>query len=254
MANTVFDKAVIETAAKEQLISKVNTRALMDVDTSLAEQSGMTKVINVYEYSGAAEALNEGQGNTTRGSIAPTKVEYKVKRVQANFDYSDENFYADNAVLDIGVDGATNELKNKINADFIGECGKATLSVPGGLSYDTIVDAIAKLNVEDESGIFVVVSPEDKAVIRKDEDYKAARQGEVVYNGQVGTIAGIPVVVMKGADAPYVMTKEAVKLLLKKDITVGTERDEDKCLNSVYVRAFYICALHNATKICKIVD
>ena len=254
MANTVFDKAVIETAAKDQLITKVNTRALMDVDTSLAEQSGMTKIINVYSYSGAAEALAEGEGNTTRGSIAPDKKEYKVKRVQANFDYSDENFHADNAVIDIGVDGATNELKNKINADFAGECAKATLSVSGGLSYETIVDAIAKLNVEDESGIFVVVDNEGKATLRKDEDYKTARMGEVVYGGQVGTVAGLPVVQVNGINGAYVMTKDAVKLLLKKDIEVGVGRDEDTCINSVYVRAFYICALHNATKICKITD
>ena len=254
MANTIFDKSVIETAAKEQLISKVNTRALMDVDTSLAEQSGMTKIINVYEYTGAAEALEEGQGNTTRGKIAPTKKEYKVKRVQANFDYSDENFHADNQVVDIGIDGATNELKNKINADFAAECAKATLSVAGGLSYDTIVDAIKTLNVEDESGIFVVVDNEGKATLRKDEDYKTARMGEVVYTGQVGAVAGLPVIQVNGIDGAYVMTKDAVKLLLKKDIEAEVDRDKDTCINSVYVRAFYICALHNATKICKITD
>jgi predicted deacetylase len=122
------------------------------------------------------------------------------------------------------------------------------------LSYETIVDAIAKLNVEDESGIFVVVDNEGKATLRKDEDYKTARMGEVVYGGQVGTVAGLPVVQVNGINGAYVMTKDAVKLLLKKDIEVGTERDEDTCINSVYVRAFYICALHNATKICKITD
>jgi hypothetical protein len=252
MANTVYDKKIIESVAKDQLITKVNTRALMTVDTSLAEESGMTKIINVYAYTGAAEALEAGQGNTTRGSVAPTTAEYKVKRVQANFDYTDEDFHADNAVVDHGVAGATNELKNKMNADFAAECGKATLSVPGELSYDTIVDAIAELNIEDESGLFVVIPNEDKALLRKDPDYMAARQGEVVYNGQVGTVCGIPVIALKGFTAPYVMTKDAVRLLLKEDIEAGTERDEDKCINSVYVRAFYVCALVDATKICKI--
>lgn len=252
MANTVIDKKVIQDSAKEQLITGVNTRALMNVDTTLAEQSGMTKVINVYAYTGAAEELAAGEGNTTRGAVAPTTAEYKVKRVQANFDYTDEDFHADNNVVEYGVKGATTELKNKMNADFAAECAKATLSVDGALSYDSIVDAIAELNIEDESGIFVVIPNEQKALLRKDADYMAARQGEVVYNGQVGTVCGIPVIASKAFSAPYVMTKDAVKLFLKQDVEAGTDRDEDTCVNSVYVRAFYICALVDATKICKI--
>lgn len=252
MANTVYDNKIIESVAKDQLITAVNTRSLMNVDTTLAEGSGMTKVINVYSYTGAAEELAAGEGNKTRGSVAPQTAEYKVKRVQANFDYTDEDFGADNNVVDHGVKGATNELKNKMNADFAAECAKATLSVPGALSYDTIVDAIAELNIEDESGIFVVIPNDAKAELRKDPDYIAARQGEVVYTGMVGTVCGIPVIASKAFTAPYVMTKDAVKLFLKKDVQAGTQRDEDTCINSVYVRAFYICALTDATKICKI--
>lgn len=252
MANTVYDKKIIESVAKDQLVTAVNTRALMNVDTTLAEQSGMTKVINVYSYTGAAEALAAGEGNSTRGSVAPQTAEYKVKRVQANFDYTDEDFHADNAVVDHGVKGATNELKNKMNADFAAECGKATLSVAGALSYDTIVDAIAELNIEDESGIFVVIPNDQKALLRKDPDYKAAEMGTVIYNGQVGTVCGIPVIASKAFTKPFVMTKDAVRLFLKQDVEAGTDRDEDTCVNSVYVRAFYICALVDATKICAI--
>lgn len=252
MANTVIDKKVIETAAKEQLITKANLRSYMTVDTSLAEESGMTKVINVYAYTGAAEELGAGEGNSTRGAVAPTTAEYKVKRVQANFDYTDEDYHADNAVLDFGIDGATTELKNKMNADFATECGKATLSVEGALSYDTIVDAIGELNVEDETGVFVIIPNDQKALLRKDPDYVAARMGEVVYSGQVGTVCGIPVVASKAFTAPYVMTKDAVRLFLKQDVEVEQDRNKDTCENSVYVRAFYICALVDATKICKI--
>ena len=77
--------------------------------------------------------------------------------------------------------------------------------------------------------------------------------GEVVYNGQVGTIAGIPVIATKAlTDASYVMTKEAVKLFMKKDVEVEQDRDADKRTNSVYLRTAYVCALVDATKICKI--
>ena len=250
--NTVYDNKIIEAKAKDLLTTAINTRSLMTVDTSLAETAGMTKTINVYTYNGAAEELEAGEGNSTRGAISFTGTDYKVKRVQANFDYTDDDFMKDNTVVDNGVAGATAILKNKMNADFFAECAKATLTEEGGLSYDTIVDAIGKLNVEDESKVFVVIPNEAKAALRKDPDYIAARMGEVVYTGQVGTICGIPVIASKAADAAYVMTPEAVKLFMKKDVSAGSERDEDTCVNSVYIRAYYIAALVDATKICKI--
>ena len=252
--NTVYDNKIIEAKAKDLLTTAINTRSLMTVDTSLAETAGMTKTINTYTYTGAAEELENGEGNSTRGSIAFVGHDYKVKRVQANFDYTDDDFMKDNSVVDNGVSGATAILKNKMTADFFAECAKATLSVSGALSYDIIVDAIQKLNLEDESKVFVVIPNEDKALLRKDEDYKTARMGEIIYTGQCGQICGIPVVASNAADAAYVMTPEAVKLFMKKDVSAGTERDEDTTTNSVYVRAYYIAALVDATKICKITD
>ena len=77
--------------------------------------------------------------------------------------------------------------------------------------------------------------------------------GEVVYNGQVGTIAGLPVVPSKAlTDAAYVLTKEAVKLFLKKDVEIEQKRDGEIRQNTVIERAFYIVALEDATKIVKI--
>jgi hypothetical protein len=255
MANTVYDNKIIEAKAKDLLTTAINTRSLMTVDNTLAESAGMTKTINVYTFTGEAENLENGEGNSTRGAISFDSKDYKVGRVQANFDYTDDDFMKDNSVVDNGVAGATAILKNKMNADFFAECAKGNLKVTAELSYDAIVDAIAELNVEDESKIFVVIPNTWKAKLRKDPDYIAARYGDVVYTGQVGTICGIPVVATKAlADAAYVMTPEAVKLFIKKDIGVGQERDEDTTVNSVYIRAYYLAALVDATKICKIAN
>ena len=252
MANTVFANKVIEAKAKDLLTTAVNTRSLMAIDASLAAEAGMTKTINVYTYAGTAEELGVGEGNSARGTISYEGKDYTVKMVQQAFDYQDEDFMKDGTIVDNMLKGANQVMVNKMTADFIAEVNKATLSVDAELSYDAIVDAIAKLNVEDESGIFVIVNPEGKATLRKDADYVAARMGEVVYNGQVGTIAGIPVIVSKAVEAPVVMTKDAIKLFMKKDVEVEQERDADTRTNSVYLRTAYICALVDATQICKI--
>ena len=259
MANTIFNNKVIEARAKDLLTTALNTRSLMTIDNSLTSNAGMTKTINVYTYSGEAEELTAGTGNTAskRGSITYTGTDYTVKMVQQAFDYLDEDFMKDNTIVDNMLKGANQVMVNKMNADFITECKKATLSQTfakgGAISYDTIVDAISKLNLEDESGVYIILPNAWKAALRKDADYKSARMGEVVYNGQVGTIAGIPVIATKALTTKaYVMTNEAVKLFMKKDVEVEQDRDADKRKNSVYLRTAYVCALVDATKICAI--
>lgn len=255
MANTVFNNKVIEAKAKDLLTTAVNTRNLMAVDNSLTAEAGMVKTINVYTYSGEAEELGVGEGNSNRGSIAYVGTDYTVKMVQQAFDYADEDFMKDNTIVDNMLKGANQVMVNKMTADFVAEAKKATLShTAPAFGYEAIVDAIAKLNVEDESGLFVVIPNAWKAEIRKDEDYKSARMGEVIYNGQVGTVCGIPVIATKAlTDEAFVMTKEAVKLFMKKDVEVEQERDADTRTNSVYLRSAYIVALVDATQICKIV-
>jgi translation elongation factor EF-Ts len=54
----------------------------MTVDNELSQNAGMTKTINVYTYSGAAEEVAVGQGNTNRGSISYVGKDYTVKTVQ----------------------------------------------------------------------------------------------------------------------------------------------------------------------------
>ena len=253
MANTVFANKVIEAKAKDLLTTAVNTRSLMTVDNTLAQNAGMTKTINVYTYSGTAEEVAAGAGNTSRGSITYEGTDYTVKMVQQAFDYYDEDFMKDNTIVDNMLKGANQVMVNKMTADFITECDKATLSSNfTTFGYEAIVDAISTLNLEDESKLYVVIPNAWKASLRKDADYKAAQMGQVVYNGQVGTICGIPVICTKAlTDKAYVMTNEAIKLFMKKDVEVEQDRNADKRTNSVYLRTAYICALVDATKICK---
>lgn len=254
MANTVYSNKIIEAKAKDLLTTAVNTRSLMTIDNELTQGAGMTKTVNVYTYSGTAEEVAVGEGNTSRGSIKYVPTDYTVKMVQQAFDYQDEDFLKDNTIVDNMIKGANQVMVNKMTADFIAECEKATLTHTfTAFGYEAIVDGIAKLNLEDESKLFVVIPNAWKAELRKDEDYKSARMGEVIYNGQVGTVCGIPVIATNAlTDAAYVMSAEAVKLFMKKDVEVEQDRVADTRTNSVYLRTAYLVALVDNTKICKL--
>lgn len=253
MPNTVYDNKVIEAKAKDLLLTALNARNYMTIDTSLAESAGMKKVINTYTYTGEAEELEAGQANTGKGSITFVPTEYVVKRVQQTFEYTDDDFMKDPTIVDNMLKGANQVMVNKMVADFKGECEKASLSAPyTKMGYEAIVDGISELNLEDESAVFTIIPNAEKKDLRKDEDYKGARMGEVVYSGQIGAVCGIPVVASKAFEAPFVMTKEAVKLFMKKDVQVEQKRDIETKTNTVVLSTYYVCALADATKIAKL--
>lgn len=277
MSNTVFANKVIASKATELLKTKLNHRSLMTIDTDLQGSEGMTKTINTYTYTGEAEILAAGSGSTAakRGSVAYVGQDYTVQCIQQAFDYLDEDFMKDNNVVDVATKGATEVMANFLTDKFYtalattdGDAvspaelvGKTEFANGSAISYDTVVDAIADMNVEDESKLVLVIPTEWKADIRKDDDYKSARMGEVIYNGQVGQIAGIPVVATKAlnhtqsvAAKAYLLTPEAVTLFVKKNVEVEQDRNKDTRSNAVYLREYYICALTDATKARKIVE
>lgn len=259
MANTVFENKVIEAKAKDLLATSVNHRSLMTIDNSLVENEGQTKTINCYVYTGEVEELADGSKNTVRGSVSFTGKDYTVKRVQQTFDYTDSDFQKDSSIVDIALKSANALMVNKMTADFYAECAKTAntmgvLEYSDNLSYNVVVDAIGKMNVEDESKLFLVINPGQKMWLRKDEEFKGARSGEMIFNGMIGTIAGIPVIVSKACDGAYLMTNEAVKLFMKEDVEVEQARDIETKTNTVVLSSYYVVALVDEGKIVKFVD
>ena len=267
MANTVYANKVISAKATDLLLTSLNHRSLMTIDTDLQGSEGMTKTINTYTYTGEAEVLAAGVGSTAakRGSVAYVGKDYTVECIQQAFDYLDEDFMKDAKVVDIATQGATQVMANFLTNKFYAALattasgaelvGKTTFAKNGAIGYDVIVDAISDMNIEDESKLFILIPNSWKADLRKDEDYKSARMGEVIYNGQVGQIAGIPVIATKAlTDKAYVMTPEAITLFVKKNVEVEQDRNSDTRANAVYLREYYVCALTDATKARKIVE
>lgn len=258
MANTVYANFVLETKLTDLLNTKLNTRNLMTIDNSLTETAGMIKKINTYTYTGAVETVAKGAKNTVRGAVSYTPTQYEVAVAQEVFDYFDEEFMQDENVVDMGMKGASTLMTNDMNVKYFAEVAKATLKqtyVKGGkISYDTVVDAIQKMNLEDETGLFLVIGTGLKADLRHDADFKSAELGKILFDGQIGTISGVPVIVSKlvTAKKAYLATKEAVTLYTKKDSEVEQERDGEARKNTVIMRKVNLVALTDATKVVEI--
>ena len=254
-SNVIQDRKVIEDRIKDILETSLDTVQLMTIDNDLAENAGMVKSINTYEYEGAVEAVAEGATNTTRGIVKFIEKEYRVQVKQQVFDYTDEQYMKDPMVVEVGAKGMATTMKNDMNSDFFTEIAKTTtLHECETFSYDAVVDAIGKMNVEDENGLFLLIGNDLKAVIRKDADFKASRLGEILYTGQIGDICGVPVIVSKKVPVKtaYLATKEAVTLFMKKSSELESDRKKEERINTEIARKVCLVALTDATKAVKI--
>jgi hypothetical protein len=255
MAHTVYENEILSSKINDILTTKVDLNNYMTIDTSMTENAGMKKVINTYTSTGSVEELGMGEGNSTEITVSFVPSEYEVKTYQGKFAFYDEQEMQDPMVVDTGLAHSADHMTNKWTELAIAEFEKATLTQDGAAwSFDVVVDAVAKMNLEDEAGLFLLISPADKAAFRKALKDDLSYSEGFVRTGYIGSVAGVPVVVTKAVPAGkgYLATKDAVTVFIKKDSETEYERDADKRNNSYWVRKVGVVALTDATKVVKV--
>lgn len=254
MAHVMYENFILSNKINDILSTSLNINNYLTVDTSMTQGPGMKKTVNTYTSTGDVEALEMGQGNTQGIEVSFTSAEYDVLTYQGKFEFYDEQEMTDPMVVDTGLQHSADRMVNKFVKLAVDEYDKATLAVQGAWSFDLVVDAIKEMNLEDETGLFLLISPADQAEFRKalKDDLKYSEG--FVRTGYIGSVAGVPVIVTKAVAAGkgYLATKEAVTVFIKKDSETEYERDADKRKNSYWVRKFAVVALTDATKVVKI--
>lgn len=255
MAIQLYDNFVLENKMTDLVNTNLNVNALFTTDTSLESEAGLKKIVNKYTYSGTVEKLTKGAKNTVKGSVTLVPTEYTVERYQQTFGYNDMDVMQDPYVLDVMTTGAAETMANHIRTQYFGELAKiSNTSTYTTLSYDTIVDALQTIGREVESDQFIIMGLDGKAAIRKDADFKASRQGEILYTGQFGDTCGLPCLFSKlvPEGTVYVTAKDQVKFFVKKAGSVEQDRDIETKDNTVVYERHGLIALVDDTKSVKL--
>jgi hypothetical protein len=168
----------------------------------------------------------------------------------------DEQAMIDPMLVPVGTRHMGTDMFNHVNAAIFAEFKKATLAVTASaFNFDAFVDAMAKLNVENEPDTFAFVHPEDMAKIRKALKDDLKYVSEFSKNGYVGTVGCGTNLYLKKDAAPgeiIMATRDAVTLFNKKGVEIEQERDANIRKNSIWSRKYYLAALTDATKAVKI--
>lgn len=258
MAHTIYQNFVLENKLEDLLTTHIDMNQFATQDTSLVEEAGMTKKINQYTSTGNVEDLAMGAGNTQEIEVSFTQVPYTVGVTQGRFAYYDEQEMTDPMVVDAGLYGLATRMTNDLTAKIIAELDKATLTYDAsatGLTFDAIVDAIAKFPHEDaEDGLFILINRADLAGLRKNLKDELKYVEAFARTGYIGSVCGVPVYVSDAVPAKkaFLATKEAVTVFTKKGSETEQERDANIRKNTVYARKVMLVALTDATRVVEI--
>ena len=250
MAFTGYENFVLENKMTDLVNSNLDVRSLMTIDFSLAESAGLKKIINKYTYTGAVEKLAKGAKNTTKGSVTFTPNTYTVNRYQQTYVYNDMDVMQDPYLIDVASKGASDLMANEIRSEYFTELAKiSNESKYTTFNYAAVVDALASINKEVETDMFIIMGADLRAKIRKDSDFIASKQGEILYTGQFGTICGLPVLFSKlvPEGTAYITKKDAVKFFVKKEGSVEQDRDIETKDNTVVYERHGVMALVDDT-------
>ena len=258
MATThgLYENFVLENKMTDLVNTQLEVNALFTVDNSLSTEAGLKKTINKYTYNGEVEKLNKGEKNTTKGAVSFVTDEYTIERYQQTFEYNDMDVMQDPYILDVATTGAAQVMANDMKSKYFGELAKISNTYEYDVfNYDAVVDALAEINREVETDMFLVMGTDLRAAIRKDDDYKASRQGEILYTGQFGTISGVPCLFSKltPAGEAYITAKDQVKFFVKKEGSIEQDRDIETKDNTVVYDRYGVMALVDETKSIKLV-
>lgn len=256
MAIYTIPNQVVEGKITDIVNTYLDTRALFTVDTDLQNAAGLTKRVYKYTYSGTVENLNKGAKNTQKGAVGLSYTDYTVGRYQQTYEYNDMDVMADPNIVNVLADGAGKTMTNEIRGEYFTELGKIANHFDAKAYtslYEAVVDAVAALPKAAEADItdlFIVMGADARAEVRKDALFEASKQGEILYTGQFGTIAGIPCVFsnLVPADTVYVSEKGAITFFVKREGTVEQDRDIESKDNTVVYERHGLIALTDDTR------
>lgn len=247
-----FDNVIIQQKLENQLITALDMNQFITTDYSLSAQPGMSISVHTYKGTGNVEDLAMKSGNTGDIGVDFTETSYEVKTTQGRVTYYDEQQMNDPTAIDKAIQHLSEELTNDLTKKIVTELGKGT-NVKNSFTWDFagVVEAIASMPNETNTGLFMLINKEDYATLQKNLATSLQYVEDFARSGYVGSVAGVPIYVTAAVakGTAYLATREAVTAFVKKGVETETERDANTRKNVIYGRKVMVVALTDDSKV-----
>ena len=252
LANLI-DPEVLAAYIDKKLIDNIVFAPLAEVDTTLVGSAGDTIKFPYYSYIGAAADLTEGSSISTVSLNAST-VSVRVKEAGKGVELTDTAILS--AYGDPANEVATQLVKSvadKIDIDFLATLAAIDSTMTSAVSTVLDISNALELFGEDLDGQkALLVPPAMYTMIRNTKDWAPASEfaAGALVKGSVGQIFGCDIMVsnrLRTSGNCYVVKPGALRLVLKRDTLLETDRDILRRVNVFTATKHYVTYLYNAS-------
>lgn len=257
-ANMVVPE-VIAGMIQAELDKAIRFAALADVDQSLVGVAGDEVTVPAWQYVGDATDVAEGEAIPTSELKTATK-KMPVKKAAKAVEITDEAMLS--GLGDpVGEAGRqiTLSIAAKADNDLLAALEEATQTstATGGLTVANLDAAIAIFDDEDPEPMTLVASPAVIGKLLADAKEKLAYTeigGEAIVTGALGKVSGAEIVRSKKVKTgeAYLVKRGALRLVLKREVNVETDRDILKKTTVITGDRHYGAYLYDPKKVVKI--
>lgn len=238
-----------------KLVDKIQLSGLMTVDRTLENNAGDTVSFPQFAYVGDADEMTEGTALDT-SVLSATETKVTVKQIGKAVEISDKAMLsAHGDILGESTDQILLAIANKIEKDAFAEVEKATLTHEhtGAVTSDVIADAMVKFGEDLDEEMFCFINPKHYAQIRK-TDFISGTVTNVQVGGVVGEVYGAKIVLSNRVpeNRMFILKKDALGLVLKRNAEVETDRDVLMKSTVISGDQHYAVYLRNQSKAIKV--
>lgn len=252
LANLI-DPEVLADYIDKKLIDNIVFAPLAQVDTTLVGAPGDTVKFPSYAYIGAASDLTEASAISTVSLNAST-VSVQIKEAGKGVEISDTailSAYGD-PVGEIASQ-LVKSMGDKVDIDFLGTLASiaSTMTVSSVSTVLDISNALELFGEDIDGQKALLVPPAMYTKIRNTKDWCPASEfaAGALIKGAVGKAFGCDIMVsnrLKTSGNSYIVKPGALRLILKRDTLLETDRDILRRVNVFTATKHYVTYLYNA--------
>ncbi len=255
----MLDPEVLADMIDAEVGKAIRFAPLAEVDTTLEGQPGTTLTVPKWDYIGDAEDVAEGEA-IPMTQLGFKKTTMKIKKAGKGVEITDEAIlsgYGD--PVGQAAKQIVEAIDHKVDADVLEALSKATQTIKvQEASVDGLISALDVFNDEDDAETVIVMNPADASALRVDaaRDWLSATEvgANRVVSGVYGEILGVQIVRSRKCPkgTAYLVRKGALRIMLKRNTMVETDRDITKAINQIVANKHYGVYLYKAEKAVKI--
>jgi N4-gp56 family major capsid protein len=253
LANLI-DPQVLADYVDAKLINNIVFAPLAEVDDTLAGQPGSVIEFPVWSYVGAADDLTEASAISTV-SMNASSASVAIKEAGKGVEISDKAIlcgYGD--VVGEAAKQLLMSIRDKVDIDFLATLASIAsgMTVSGVSTVLDISNSLEKFGEDIDGQKALIVPPAMYTKIRNTKDWAPASEfaAGALVKGAVGQIFGCDIFVsnrLTTSGNSYIVKPGALRLILKRDSLLETDRDILRRVNVITVTKHYVTYLYNAS-------